>query len=351
MIADQVKYFDKEKFELHLVTLFQDESRESLYYLLPKDIEAHALRFKSFRDLWAWADLIKVIYKIKPDVVLSSLFFSNTVFRVLKILFGYRVITIEQNTYTDKTKVKILVDKMLSYITYRIVAVSKAVADFTAKQGKISRSKFLVIFNCINLEEINTFKKQYDKVSLRKELGFRVDDRVVINVARLVKQKNHDLLIHSFHEFCKKKNNYKLLILGGGSLEGELNQLIKDLGVEDRVFMMGLRRDVYKYYILSDFFISTSHIEGLSVAYLEAMAFGLPLLVTKTGGTDDIIVEGRNGYFIEEETVEDVVSGLIKMSNVDLQRMGSEASEVAKNYSIQENVRRYEELFSSCYSD
>jgi len=201
LIVDQLSVLDKERFEIHLITLHQSPGKKDFYNQLPSDIKLYKFNFKSFKDLKSWFNLFKTLKKIKPDVVISHLFFCNTVFRLIKLLVSYKVIIVEQNTYSYKTKLQILTDRILSLVTYRIVGVSKAVTDFTVLQEKIKPSKFITIHNSINLDDINNVKKNYNKNKLKQELGFNKNDKIIINVSRLVLQKNHDLLISLLQDF------------------------------------------------------------------------------------------------------------------------------------------------------
>lgn len=345
-LVEQFKFFDKEKFEFYLVVLFQFNDKNNFYYLLSDDIVVHKLNFNSFFDLRSWIKLIKLLKQIKPDIVMSSLFFSNTIFRILKLFFGYIVISREHNTYIWKPRLQIFIDRILSLVSYKIVAVSQTVADFISKNENIRKDKFIVIHNSVNLDEIKKIKEKYNKDELKKEFGFNKEDKIIINAGRLTYQKNHKLLIDAFSKFVKSNNCYKLIILGEGSLRNNLEDQIKKLNLNNNILLMGVKKDIYKYYIISDFFASVSRIEGLSNAYLEAMSFGLPLLSTKTAGTDEIIIDGINGYFINKSDKIEVIKGLQKISKSDLNFMGNKAVELCQRFNIKDNVKKYENLFN-----
>lgn len=349
-VLDQLKFFDRSKFEFYLITLFWFEDRENFYDFLPKDVKIYKLNFRDIKDIKEWLYLIKILKKIKPDIVSSSLFVSNMIFRILKLLFRYKVIIVECNTYINRRWHRILIDKLLSYVTYKIVGVSKGVTEFTIKQEKINRKKFILIHSGTDIQKINKIKARYNKKHLKKELGFNQENKIIINAARLAGQKNQKLLINAFYKFSKIKQDYKLIILGEGLLRNEIENQIKNLNLFNKVFLLGEKKDIYKYYIISDFAISTSRIEGLSVFYLEAMAFGLPLLSTKTAGTDELIINKKNGYFISDEEINSVVKGMLKMANSDLKSMGLAGIKTSQRFDIYQNVKKYEELFLNCLS-
>jgi len=349
LIIDLFNHFDRDKFQISLITLFQFLGKWEFYEMLPKDVEVHKMNFRKFLDAVEWVKLIKVLRESKPDVVVSNIFLCNSIFRIVKIFLRYKIIIVEHNTYIYKTKLQILLDKILSYVTDRIVAVSKTVASFTAKQEGINIDKFTVIHNGIDLDKINAAKKNFDKRKIFDEIGACESDKIIINITRLTKQKNTRLLIDGFSIFAERYLNYKLIIIGDGSLRGELEARIKELGIENRIFLLGAKKNIHDYYLVSDFFVSTSIIEGFSLAHAEAMAYGLPLLSTKTAGSDEMIKEGINGYFIEKENPQAVADRMEKMIFSDLDIMSMNSLEEARKFSIINTVKNYEKLILYIY--
>jgi glycosyltransferase involved in cell wall biosynthesis len=219
------------------------------------------------------------------------------------------------------------------------------VAEFTSAQERIDPEKFQVIENGIDLEEIERMRISIDVVEIKKTLGLQDSDKVALNVGRLVIQKDQKVLLEGFASFHSKNPNWKLLILGGGLLENDLKQLARELSIERAVIFVGEQRDVHPYYMISDCLISTSKIEGMSNTHLEALAHGLPILSTKTGGTESIVQEGENGYFIPEATEKAVEAALEKFEEADHTRMGERSRKLSHSFDITKTVKRYEELF------
>jgi glycosyltransferase involved in cell wall biosynthesis len=349
-LTELLLLFNRNKFDLSLITLSQFEDREVLYDQLPKWLQVYKLNFHGFKDISSWVALYKTLKAIGPDVVLSNLFFSNTVVRTLKPLLGYKVIVVEHNTYIDKTRKRIFTDKLLSYFSHKIVAVSRTVADFTAKQEHIPRNKFVVIHNGVNVEKIHsTLTSLPSKDTLKQELGFKSSDKVLLNVAGLKPKKNHKLLLDGFTLFHKKQPEYKLAIVGEGSLRKKLETQAHELGLDGVVTFFGLRRDIEKFYKISDIFVSASNIEGLSIAYLEALASGLPLVSTRTAGTDEILVDGENGFFILESSVEAVVESLGNMARADLEQMALNARVKAREFDLHKTAEKYSNLIAEVH--
>ncbi len=346
MLSDMLRRIDRTEFEPVLITLFYWEGKDYFYDLLPPDISVHRLSFKGFLDAWSWIRLFRILRTVDADVVLSNLFFSNTVLRILSPLFKYKVVIVEHNTYVNKTKMHQMADRLLAHITARIVAVSNTVAVFTAEQERIPREKFTVIHNGVDVEALREECRKYDRDTVKKELGIGRGARVLLNIARLTTQKNPRLLLDGFALFAALHKDYVLVIVGGGrKWDALLKEQAKALGIDSRVFLVGTRKDVARFYAIADFFVSTSHIEGFGIAHAEALACGVPVLTTKTAGPDEMIHEGKNGYFIRDMTPVSVLEGMEKMASADIQAMRAHAEDSAKRYGIERMTTAYENLF------
>lgn len=343
LVCNQLHYFNKNYFDIYLVVLKKFETKNLISSDSLNDINLIQLNFKSVYSLRCWFNLYSVIKKIRPDTVVSHLFFSNLVFRILKLFLGYKIITVEHNTYKYKKKYEIRLDKILSYLSFKIIAVSQTVASFASTQTGIKISKFEVIHNGIILDEITNYKKSHQVDDIRKKLNISPEEKIILSVGRLAKQKNQDLLIRSFAFFAENNDNYKLFILGEGDLKEDLINLVKKLKVTDKVFLLGSKSNVFDYYFVAEFLVSTSFFEGLSLTYLEALAFELPLVVTKTAGTDELVVDNKNGFFIELNK-ESAVAGMNKVLNSNFQELKIGALASAKHFDIRENVRKYSHL-------
>jgi len=344
--SEQIGHFNREKFDITLITLFEFPEKENFYAALPADLPVYRFAFKGWWDFHQWLDLYRLLRIIKPHIVVSSLFFGNTVFRLLRPFFGYTSIAREHNTYIHKSCGQQLIDRFLSLFSYRIIAVSKTVATFTTAQEHISPEKFVVIHNGIDLVQAqNILIHLPQKEVIRQELGFASAETVFLNVARLTSQKNHQILIEGFARFHEKNPKALLVIVGDGSLRLILEKKVRNLGLVDSVLFFGMRSDVWRFYKAADALISVSMIEGFSNVYLEALVAGLPIVSTLTAGTDEFLVDGYNGYIVDEQTIEGVNRALERIDISKLEELKKHASETAERFSIQRAVSAYERLF------
>lgn len=133
----------------------------------------------------------------------------------------------------------------------------------------------------------------------------------IVSVARLMPQKNHDVLIKAFAKFHKTHKDYSLTIYGRGPLAEKLNQLSKSLGVHEFVSIPGASKTVLQDILDAEMMCLVSSREGMSNAMIEAMCLGLPCVCTKVSGAIDLIKDKENGLLVD---IGDV-SGLAESMN------------------------------------
>lgn len=350
LAVDQMNLL-KEDFDFVLITLMQFP-RGDFYHLVPEGVKVYKLNFNGFFDIRSLIKLTKILIKEKPQIVKTAMFLSNTIVRVLKIFFGFVVITAEHNTETKRPASYRFLNKLLSKLTYTIIADSNTVADHVSCIEKIPRSKFTVIYNGVEINEIEKSKKEFSekREEIRKEISASEDELVFLTVARLVIQKNHELMIRGFVKFLSKGGKGKLVIIGDGILMNELKKLSKDLNIENSFIFLGERQDIYRFYAVSDFFLLTSLREGFCISAMNGLAFGLPLISTRVAGVVEYLKDGKNGYFVDdtEESISDTLTKVSSLSDFDLNKMKANAEETSKDFSVEAHAEKYRQLFNEC---
>lgn len=132
------------------------------------------------------------------------------------------------------------------------------------------------------------------RTAKRKELGIGDNDILMLSVGELNKNKNHEVMLRAMAELGDKRIKY--VVAGRGALAEYLNGLAASLGVVDQVQLLGFRTDVMELFKAADVFVHPSFREGLSVAVMEAMASGLPVICSRIRGNTDLIDDGKGGY-------------------------------------------------------
>ncbi|WP_339287826.1 glycosyltransferase family 4 protein [Paenibacillus sp. FSL E2-0201] len=176
-----------------------------------------------------------------------------------------------------------------------------------------------------------------EKKELRFKYGFTEDEFLLIYVAELSPRKNQLFLIKSIVELKKKIPNIKLLLVGDGELGSLYEKEIKRLKLEHHISLLGYRKDIRNLMVLSDIGVSASKQEGMPVNVMEAMALGLPLVVSDCRGNRDLIENNRNGIVINLNEMNEFIGGIETLYHSKKLRItyGINNKEKIKNYSLE----------------
>ena len=147
-----------------------------------------------------------------------------------------------------------------------------------------------------------------DRGQKRKEIGVPENVFLVLSVGELNKNKNHQSVIRAVASLSNLNIHYA--IAGEGDQRAALEKLAADTKVFDRIHLLGYRNDVAELYKAADIFALPSIREGLNVSVMEAMASGLPSIISRIRGNVDLI-DDSTGYLVETSNVEDIINGIL----------------------------------------
>jgi len=169
-----------------------------------------------------------------------------------------------------------------------------------AQKFKLRQNQSLYLLNGvgINLQQFYP-KSTLEKKQLREKYGFSGEDFLLIYVAEISQRKNQHFLIHILHKLKEQIPTIKLLLAGDGKEIEKIKKLVSKYELEERVHFLGYRYDIPDLLAISDLAVSTSKQEGLPVNVMEAMACGIPLVVSNCRGNRDLIYHDVNGYVVE----------------------------------------------------
>lgn len=144
--------------------------------------------------------------------------------------------------------------------------------------------------------------QRIEENNIRAELSLPEDVFLVLSVGELNENKNHQVILKALAALADPGIHY--ILCGKGDLLDHLTKLASDLGLSDRVHFLGYRTDVVDICAQADVFVLPSYREGLSVASLEAMYCGLPLITSKVRGSGDYLQEGISGFLRDADDAE-----------------------------------------------
>jgi len=301
------------------------------------------LSFKIIKDLY------KIIKEKNIHILRTHRYRSNLYGRIAGWLAGVPVIisSVHDNYRSDKKIGRRLINKLLSNINDKIVAVSESIKNDIIRYDRIKPSKIEVIKNGVDTLIFKPEIKDYDFLN---SLGINNNEIVVGFVGRIVPAKGLEYLLEAFSYLKKERNNIKLLIVGDGAILRNLKNYSIELGISEYTIFTGERQDIQKILTCIDIFVMPSIAEGLPNALLEAMSSGKPIVTTKVGGIPEIIKDRFNGLIIPEKNSEMLAKAVKELiTDKDLsEKLGKNARYfIIENYSIEAVTKKWEALYLS----
>lgn len=247
--------------------------------------------------------------------------------------------------YPDRRKLKrILVNPLLSLITDRITAISDATRSALVRYENFPRNRIQVIYNGLDDARFSGTRNGH----VRTLVGLPPNARVLGTVARLDPIKNHAMMLRALKRICQALPDTYLVIVGDGPERENLQTLAAQLDVSKNIIMTGFRENIEEYYSMMDVFLLTSFSEGTAMTLLEAMAAGLPAIVTDVGGNQEIIQDGDNGLVVasgDDHTLAEKVLSLLQ-DEEQAQTMGRAARQrYLTHFTVNKMTRSYQQLY------
>ncbi|WP_035018337.1 glycosyltransferase [Caulobacter sp. UNC358MFTsu5.1] len=255
---------------------------------------------KAPRTVNSLLPMVKYLRETRPDLMISSLGYHNTVAVLANRLAGKptRVFVTQHNNLSSQSSQTGQAKLGLVPLLYRFVlpmadgvlAVSKGIADDMAKVAGFPRERINVLYNPAAPENLEA--QAAEPVD---DPFFDTDEPVVLAIGRLHAQKGFDTLIAAFAELAARRPA-RLAICGVGALEAPLKAQVQALGLDDRVKFLGFQANPAKYLRRADLFVLSSRFEGFGNVLVEALACGTPTVSTDCPhGPAEILDNGRYG--------------------------------------------------------
>lgn len=270
-----------------------------------ESIPVYYLDLRNPTDLGSLFRFKDVIKKFRPDILSTNLIHADLFGRILGRLFGIKKIVSYQHGQLLQWNFLRHIDRATkSLVTKYIVQTETAKRDLADKLH-LPDGKFTVIPNTIIAKE---FEFEMDRNEKRHELGLTPDDIIVTCVSNLRRGKGHRYLLEAFESLYHHPDHGKatsirnkslhLLIVGDGEMKQNLlSQAVTSVS-KDNIHFLGNRTDVKEILQVSDAFILPTLGEGMSIAIMEAMASGLPIITTDLPENRELIDHNRTGILV-----------------------------------------------------
>lgn len=330
------KFLNTDLYETLLIGGKPEEHEQSADYIL-NDLEISYKQLRFMRraispifDLVSLIQIIKLIYKYKPNIIHTHAFKSGLLGR-LATLFYYKKVKVVHTYHGNvfdgyfsnfKNRILLFIERYLAKKSTKIIAISKLQSQDLIHKYKICETEKIEIvplgFDLHRFTENINFKRE----KLRKEFNVKKTTILITIVGRVVPIKNHQLFIDVIN-YCKHRTsrNIKALVVGDGSetekiidyvINNKLSYSYKDLNKECDVLFTSWRSDIDSILASSDIVCLTSLNEGTPVSIIESMASETASISTNVGGVSDIIENNISGIVCSKE-VNDYGENLLKM--------------------------------------
>ena len=344
LVLEMCRWWQKWGIQPKIVTLKEqptDLSQE--FQHLGIDVQNITLPTKGY---WRYGQLIKTFYQIakqfKPDGFLSMPLGWHTFMAYGVRLAGVNKIAAHVGNYPpywtktafEKFKLEIQLGRP---VTNKLICCSNYVRDGVVEHFKVNNSEAIAVYNGCPIEEIAS-RAQAKQHSKSEQL-------IIGMVARLEPHKDQPTLIRAACILKQRGINFVVQLIGEGSRRAEYEKLIATEGVADCVQLLGMRRDIPELLGQMDVFVfSAKPDEGLGIALIEAMAAEVAIIATDVGACQEVLEEGKLGYFVpaqDPEALADAIALVAQQPEVAKNKARLAKEKVLQEFSIEQMAKQY----------
>src|SRR3984957_2850286 len=312
-------------------------------------IETYVIRENRRFDVKVASQLRDIVAAVDPQILQTHNGKSHLLVRAQKALRANRLWFAFQHGYQDtdlKLRLYNQVDRLTLRAADRVISVCQAFAPRLVAYG-VSPERIRVLHNAAVDSDPVT---DSERAALRTTLGIRDQQRVILTIGRLSREKGHAALLQAL-ALLKQPADWKLVIVGIGPERDSLQSLAASLGIAERVVFAGFHADVRAFYALASIFVLPSRSEGSSNVLLEAMMAEVPIIATRAGGNPEIIIDGSTGLLVPVDAPRELaqaVGALLERSRDE----GRQLALAAKQRALSEfSVDQYRQRLLGFYDE
>jgi glycosyltransferase involved in cell wall biosynthesis len=296
---------------------------------------------------WAWR-LRRLLRERDYDLVHTHMPVPAVAARLLTARVGPPLVHTEHNVWQRYRGLT----RWANAATYRrnaaVVAVSGSVAASIGRRrlpGPSDQPALTVVLHGIDRRRVLRDAAARDDV--RTELGVEPDELVVGTVGNFTAKKDQSTLLRAHRHLLDAGVRARLVLVGGGPLEGALREQAAQLGTAGQVLFAGSRDDVPRILTGLDVFVLSSRAEGLPLSLMEAMAAGLPCVSTSVGGIPEIVTDGLDGRLVPPGDPTALADVLVQLAADEpaARRLGAAAAVRSSLFDVASAERRIEEVY------
>lgn len=347
-----LKYFQENGYETHVATNGKKK--------IPYTDKKHTVSFERSplkpQNLKAYKQLKAIIDNEKFDIIHTHTPMGAAVTRLAarkaRKKYGTRVIYTAHGFHFFKGAplqnwlLYYPVERYMARHTDTLITINKE--DYARAKAQFRTSVKYIPGVGIDDKKFSVQLNDAVKSKLRKSLGLKDTDFVLLYPAELNKNKNQATLIKTMEHLVINHPDIHLLLPGKDSMDGFHSNLINEKNLGSNIHLLGFRNDVPQLLQIADVSMSASHREGLPVNIMEAMYTGLPIIVSNSRGNRDLVVDGQNGYIVPADDHDSYIARIEELysNKPKRQSMGKASKKMVEPYLLPKIMEQLIKIYS-----
>jgi len=326
------------------------ECAEKLRPDLPSDVPLVCLHYEWPYQIGSALQLAEILGDYRVGILHSHLFISSVAASPIGWLSRVPVILetphLREAWRHGPIKGNYVIDRAVGRCVDHYVAVSDANARYLTEEKKLPARKVHVIHNGCDLRKFDPGRKA--PWGLRKSLGFSEDDPVIVVLGRLEPQKGHRFLLQAHARVLREVPTARLVCVGAGALDQELQDQCRQLQIEDSVRFVGYQSNAEDWLALADITVLPSLFEGLPLVAIESLAAQRCVVATAVDGTTEIVINEQTGLTVPPGRAQELAEAIVRLLlQTELRQRLARAGRkwVCDHFSEEQQIQKTEELY------
>ena len=349
-VATMVRGLDRTRYKTRVWCL--NEGGTIAQEIASEGIEMKILNLRNYHNP---LNIIRLAGRLRGEsihILHAHSYFAGTFGRLAGLIAGVRVMFLHiQTSHQNRIKRHLIIDRVLSRFTARIIACSETARSYLIDVEGIQKHRVVTVHNAVDLRRFHRVS-QADVENLRRELGIESSTKVVCTIARLDPVKGLEYLLKAAALVANHIQDVKFLFVGRGPIEDELRKQADQLGLTEKVLFTGIRKDVPVVLSACDVFVLPSpEREGLPNVIPEAEACSKPVVATSIGGIPEAVIDGVTGFLVppkDPQALADKILLLLRDPSLAKQ-MGKMGKDLClQRFASETMIRKIDRLYLDC---